>query len=58
MKIIKSNRRSEKNSEARKFFFSNYNPEIKINILATAESLNVSRQTIYNWIKEFKQQRK
>ena len=57
MKIIKSNRRSEKNSEAKEFFFSNYDPEMKINKLATAEALNVSRQTIYNWIKEFKQQR-
>lgn len=52
MEIIKSNRGSKKNSDAKKFFFSNYDPEIKINILATAEALNVSRQTIYNWIKE------
>ena len=52
MEIIKSNRRSGKNSAAKKFFFSNYDPEVKINILATAEALNVSRQTIYNWIKE------
>ena len=52
MKIIESNRKSEKNSAAKKFFFSNYDPEKKINKLATAEALNVSRQTIYNWIKE------
>ena len=52
MEIIKSNRRSGKNSAAKKFFFRNYDPEEKINILATAEALNVSRQTIYNWIKE------
>lgn len=54
MEIIKSNRRSEKNSAAKKFFFSNYDPEKEINKLATAEALNVSRQTIYNWIKEIK----
>lgn len=58
MEIVKSNRKSEKISAAKKFFFSNYNPEMKINKLATAEALNVSRQTIYNWIKEFEQQKK
>ena len=50
MKIIESKR----DAKAKEFFFKNYNPEKNINKMATAESLGVSRQTIYNWIKEIK----
>lgn len=58
MKIIVSNRKLKADSEAKKFFFENYDPNVRINVTATAESLNVTRQTIYNWIKEFEQQNK
>lgn len=40
-------------TKAKEFFFNNYNPEIKINVSATAKSLKVSRVTIYSWMKEF-----
>lgn len=58
MKIVVSNRKLKEDSEAKKFFFENYDPNVRINKSATAESLGVTRQTIYNWIKEFEQQQK
>lgn len=48
MEIIKSI------DEVRDYFLSNYDPSTVINISATAKALNVSRVTIYKWIKETK----
>lgn len=42
----------EKLNGAKDFFFKNYNPKVKLNVVETAKALGVSRQTIYNWIKE------
>lgn len=35
----------------KQYFLDNYNPKQNIDVPGTAESLNVSRQTIYRWIK-------
>lgn len=51
MKIIKNT------TEAKEFFFENYVSNSKINISATAKALNVSRSTLYKWIKELKNDR-
>jgi len=48
MEIVKSI------DEVKKYFLENYDPEISINISATAKSLNVSRITLYKWIQETK----
>lgn len=37
---------------AKKFFYTNYKKNSKINITKTALSLGVSRQTLHNWIKD------
>lgn len=44
----------EHGSDPKRFFFKNYDPDVKINVTETAKSLGVTRVTIYNWIKEFK----
>ena len=38
----------------RKFFFENYRKGDRLNVRKTAESLGVSRRTIYNWLEEIK----
>lgn len=51
MKIIET-RKKQDFSKAKEFFFKNYDPKKGINKAETAKSLGVTRQTIYNWIKE------
>jgi len=50
MKIIKE-RKNRVNSEAKEYFFSNFKKGDEINVMQTAKSLNVSRQTLHRWIK-------
>lgn len=40
----------KKKKQAKDFFFNNYIKGEEINVSKTAESLGVSRVTIYNWI--------
>jgi len=49
MKIIKE-RHNKVNTEAKEYFFSNFKKGDSINVMQTAKSLNVSRQTLHRWI--------
>lgn len=53
MKIIY--KEDSKLTKEKSEFLNQYNPEDDINISKTAESFGVSRQTIYNWIKSYKE---
>jgi transcriptional antiterminator len=53
MKIFKKQKKTHNSKpEKRKFFFNNYEKNSEINVTKTAESLEVSRRTIYNWMQE------
>lgn len=49
MKIFESEK-----AKTKKYFFDNYREDMEIDVPRTAESLGVTRATIYNWIKEIK----
>lgn len=54
MEIIKKPYISDKEKQ-KAFFFENVKKGDKINVSKTAESLGVSRPTIYSWIKEIEE---
>lgn len=55
MEIVKKKYQSDK-EEQREFFFTNYKKGEKINVTKTAQSLGVSRRSIYNWMAEINNQ--